>query len=196
MAGRSATEIVRLALLFAFLAVLVAFSRPEPWSVALGAPFVLAGGAIRLWAAGHLYKTQELITSGPYRYTRNPLYLGRLLLLTGVALMAWFPPLRVAGTAVPLNLVALAVGYAVFFGYYMPRKERIEPDRLRRIHGARYEAYFAAVPALFPTFTPYPDNGERWKRQRLQRNRETMTAVAMLGLVAVFALRALHVLSW
>ncbi len=190
MAGRSGAEIARLALLFAFLAALVGLSRPTPLWVAIGAPFVLVGVAVRLWAAGHLYKTQELITSGPYRFTRNPMYLGRFLLLTGVALMAWFKPLPVAGYDVPLNIVVLLVGYAIFFGYYMPRKERIEPDRLRKIHGRRYDAYNKAVPALFPTFSPYPDTGERWRKERLARNRETITAAVFVLLVVVFALRA------
>lgn len=190
MAGRSGAEIARLALLFAFLAALVGLSRPTPLSVAVGAPFVVLGEAIRLWAAGHLYKTQELITSGPYRFTRNPLYLGRFLLLTGVAIMAWFPPLPVGGFRIPMNVVVLAAGYAIFFGYYMPRKERIEPARLRGLHGARYDAYNKAVPALFPTFTPYPDNGERWKKERLARNRETLTAIVFVLLIVLFALRA------
>ncbi len=191
MAGRSVAEIGRLILLFAFLAALVWLSRPTPLSVLVGAPFVLVGEAVRLWAAGHLFKTQELITSGPYRYTRNPLYLGRFLLLTGVGLMAWFPQgVDVAGVRVPANVLVLAAGYLVFFGYYMPRKERIEPARLLALHGEPYRRYNAAIPALFPTLRPWPDDGRRWRRDRLARNRETLTAVAFVGVIAVFAIKA------
>lgn len=191
MAGRSTAEFVRLFLLFSFLAALVWLSRPTPLSVLAGAPIVLAGEAIRLWAAGHLFKTQELITSGPYRYTRNPLYLGRFLLFTGVGIMAWFPHrVGVAAIELPLNLLVLAAGYLVFFGYYMPRKERIEPARLLALHGDAYRRYNEAVPALFPTLRPWPDNGLRWKHERLARNRETVTAVAFVVLVAVFAVKA------
>ena len=49
---------------------------------------MLAGGAVRVWAAGYLFKTHELAMWGPYAYVRHPLYLGRLLLLCGFTLMA------------------------------------------------------------------------------------------------------------
>ncbi len=185
MAGRSGAEIARIVLLFAGLALLVGLSRPQPWTVLAGAPLVLAGEAIRLWAAGHLYKTEKLITSGPYRFTRNPLYLGRLLLFTGVALMAWFPR--------GMNVAVMVAGWLVFFAYYMPRKERIEPARLLRVHGESYRVYRDAVPALFPTPRAFPDNGERWRLERMRRNREEWTAAAFVLLVAVFALRAFGV---
>ncbi len=182
MSERSTTEIMRLTFLFAAILVLAATSSPRPWSVAAGALFVAAGEAIRIWAAGHLYKTHRLITSGPYRYSRNPLYLGRLLILTGVGLMAWFGPL--------VNLAVIALGWILFFGYYMPRKERIEPARLEQVHGESYRAYFKAVPALFPIRRPYPDNGERWKSERFLRNREHWMIIGLLLLVALFAARA------
>ena len=187
MAGRSGAEIARLFGLFLFLALLVWLSHPQPWSVAAGAPLVVLGEAVRLWAGGHLHKTEKLITSGPYRYTRNPMYLGRFLLLTGIALMAWFP--------YGANIVVLLIGWAVFFGYYMRRKERIEPARLLAVHGEPYRVYNAAVPALFPTLKPFPDNGERWLKERHARNREGLTAVFMAVVIVVFALRAFQVIS-
>ena len=42
----------------------------------LGAAIAILGEAIRLWAAGHLEQSKEITSSGPYRYTRHPLYLG------------------------------------------------------------------------------------------------------------------------
>ena len=179
MAGRSIAELLRLTLLYAALVVLAALSRPSAASVALGGTLILLGEAIRVWAAGHLFKTRELITSGPYRYSRNPLYLGRLLLLTGLCVMAWFSPL--------VNGTILVLGWALFFGYYMRRKERIEPARLERIHGEDYRAYKDAIPALFPTLSPWPDSGGRWRRERFLRNREHLTAIGLTIVVAVFA---------
>lgn len=191
MAGRSTAEIGRLVLLFAFLAALIWASEPTSWSVLAGVPFVAIGEAVRLWAAGHLFKTQELITSGPYRFTRNPLYLGRFLLLTGFALMARFPQaLDLGRVVVPANVLALIAGYAVFFGYYMPRKERIEPARLLSLHGEKYRAYRDAIPALFPTWRAWPDNGERWRAERMKRNREEITAAVVALIVVVFAVKA------
>jgi protein-S-isoprenylcysteine O-methyltransferase Ste14 len=158
--------------------------------VSIGFLFVASGEAVRFWAAGHLLKSVELVTSGPYRYTRNPLYLGRLLILTGICIMAKFP-FEVPGTdgfLVPLNLVVLVIGYAVFFGYYLPRKERVEPDRLREIHGEAFERYFRAVPALLPTFRPYRGGtGSGWSSDRMLRNREHWMVIG-LAILTLFLL--------
>jgi len=176
--------VIRLGALYAVLAVLVWMSRPTVASVAIGFAIVAVGEAIRFWAAGHLHKTVELITSGPYRYSRNPLYLGRLLIFTGLAIAINLPHY---GT-----WIALAIGYAVFFGYYLPRKERVEPARLRETHGAPYEAYFREVPALFPRLTPYAGGAATgWSSDRMLRNREHWMVVG-LTLVALFLLWRAH----
>ena len=162
---------------------LALLSRPTPLSVAIGFPFVALGEGIRFWAAGHLYKTVELITSGPYRYTRNPLYLGRLLILTGVCIMATLP--------FHLNWVALGLGYVLFFGYYMRRKERVEPARLRETHGEPYERYFKAVPALFPSFRPYHEGAsDGWSSDRMLRNKEHLMVIGVTVLTLLLLWRA------
>ena len=148
---------------------------PNPVEVTIGFVIAALGEAIRFWAAGHLLKTKELITSGPYRYTRNPLYLGRLLILTGLCVMARLPYFA--------NWILLAVGYAIFFFYYMPRKERVEPARLRAVHGEAYDRYFKAVPALLPTVKPYASASNLgWSSDRMIRNREVWMVA---GLVAI-----------
>ena len=86
-------------------------------------PVAAAGEAVRFWAAGHLLKTQELVTSGPYRYTRNPLYLGRLLIFTGLCVMAQMPW--------QANWIVLVLGYAVFFDHiHTPALLRARTNRL------------------------------------------------------------------
>lgn len=176
--------VLRLVALYAVLAILLWSSRPTVASVAIGFVFVALGEATRLWAAGHLYKTVELITSGPYRYTRNPLYLGRLLIFTGICIAARLP--------FGLSWVALAIGYVVFFGYYLPRKERVEPARLRGTHGEPYDRYFRAVPALFPRLTPYREASTMgWSSDRMLRNREQWMVIG-LTLVALFLLWRAH----
>ena len=169
---------LRLVAVYLLVAGLVVLARPTPLSVNLGLVFVVIGEGIRVWAAGHLRKTVELVISGPYRYTRNPLYLGRLLIFTGLCIMASIP--------YRANLVLLALGYIVFFAYYLPRKERIEPSRLREVHGAAYERYFESVPSLVPTTTPFPDTSATgWSSERLLRNREHWMVI---GLLAVWLL--------
>jgi len=161
----------RLLVVISILAVMY-FARPEPLWLAIGAVITALGEAVRWWAAGHLLKTTELVISGPYRYTRNPLYLGRFLILTGLSIAAKMP--------YRANWVLLVLGWIFFFGYYLRRKERVEPARLREFHGEAYERYFEAVPALFPTFRPYAATSDlRWSRERMLRNREQWMVIGL-----------------
>jgi len=160
---------------YAFVLLLLLAARPTPLSVSLGFAVVALGEALRFWAAGHLRKSVELVTSGPYRYTRNPMYLGRLIIFSGLCVMARLP--------YHANLIVLLAGWILFFGYYLPRKERVEPARLARLHGAAYERYRAEVPALFPRASPYTDVATRgWSSDRFLRNREHWMALGLLGL--------------
>lgn len=174
---------IRLVLLFALIVALLYLSQPTRNTVLFGLAFVVAGESIRFWAAGHLFKTKELITSGPYRYTRNPLYLGRLLIFIGLCLMVNLP---YGG-----SWVILVLGLAAFFGYYLPRKERVEPARLRAEHGEPFDRYLAAVPALFPRLPGYsqPSSGS-WRFGRMTRNREYWMVIGLAALTVFLWLRA------
>lgn len=172
---------LRLGVVYLFVAALVVVSKPTPQVFAVGLLFTATGEAFRLWAAGHLVKSVRLITSGAYAHTQNPLYLGRLLILTGVAIAARSEQF--------INLVALVIGYAVFFLYYIPRKIRVEGGRLARLHGAEFEAYHKSVPILFPSLRRYPA-AERnpWSFRLMVSNQEPFV---LAGLVLVFI-----VLGW
>ncbi len=168
---------VRLAGIYAAAALLVILARPSPLWMAAGLALVVPGEAVRLWAAGHLLKSKELVTSGPYAYTQNPLYLGRLLILTGLALMSPAPG--------GLNWMFLVAGMAGFFGYYLPRKLRVEGARLEGRHGDRFRWYSQSVPVLFPALRRYAEAERRpWSWGRMVRNREY---VMVLGLAAIVA---------
>ena len=160
-------------------------AHPTPWSVAIGLPCVAAGVALRIWAAGHLFKTHELIVSGPYAYTRNPLYVGTFLIGAGFAVMAG--P-SVAAFAVPIGLL-------LFFGFYFPRKERKESSVLESHYGERYRAYHAAVPALLPRLRPWSPEGEtqslRWSFERVRRNSELGSALTVVLALVALSLHAL-----
>ena len=147
---------VRLVSFFLLLGWLVWASQPTPGVFLLGLGPVFLGEALRFWAAGHLLKSRELVTSGPYAYTQNPLYLGRIFLYSGFCIMARLPH--------ALNLVVLAAGIAVFAFYYIPRKIRVEGKRLAKRHGDNWVAYHEEMPILFPRFTRYQGAGaERWR---------------------------------
>jgi protein-S-isoprenylcysteine O-methyltransferase Ste14 len=169
---------------------LVTLSKPTPASVAAGVPFVALGLAMRAWAAGHLVKTLELAVSGPYRHVQNPLYFGRLCLLVGFATMAWWP-VPLAGRTLPANVLLLLGGLAVFFGYYLPRKRRVEGGRLARLHGEAYTRWARNVPEILPRLRPYGANQRRWDPERFRENGEGLFVLFVSGVVAAFALRAL-----
>jgi protein-S-isoprenylcysteine O-methyltransferase Ste14 len=184
--AKSGLEMIRVLTVLGLLVVLGIYAQPRLVDIWIGLPFVVAGGWLRAWSAGYLLKTLELSITGPYAFTRNPLYLGRLLLLTGFGLMARLPGYG--------NLIILAVGYAIFFIYYLPRKERVECARLLETHGEPYRLYEAAVPALFPRLTPYRGAGggaAGWHWRRFSRNREYLMLLMEAGLAGLFLARAL-----
>lgn len=174
---------IRLAIVYAFIGALVILSRPDPIQVAVGAGFVALGEGLRMWAAGHLVKSTRLITSGPYAYTQNPLYLGRLLILTGLGIAARAP--------LYLNLWALAAGYAVFFFYYMPRKVRVEGARLAEFHGQAFEIYHRSVPILFPRLRRHPSaETAPWSFRLMVRNQEPLVLAGLIVVMAALAWKA------
>ena len=79
---------IRVPLGFAFAIVYLWLARPSPMSIVIGAVIVAAGLAIRAVASGQLRKNEALAMSGAYSYTRNPLYLGSILMAVGFALAA------------------------------------------------------------------------------------------------------------
>jgi hypothetical protein len=107
--------------------------------MALGAIGVVSGLLIRALASGHVRKNESLTTSGPYSYTRNPLYLGSLLIGLGFAAAArsWWVS------------VALIV---MFFGVYLP-VIRDEESFLRRKF-PEFGDYARRVPRMLPRLTP------------------------------------------
>jgi protein-S-isoprenylcysteine O-methyltransferase Ste14 len=125
---------------FLIVAVFAWFSHPTARSLAFSLPVSLAGLALRAWAAGCLAKNQRLATGGPYAYTRNPLYLGTLLVAAGLSLAARSPGLG-------------ALFAAVFVFVYLP-VIRNEEEYLHVLF-PDYTAYAAAVPLLLPRLTPH-----------------------------------------
>ncbi len=172
------------------LLALLWLSSPTPATVLLGLPFLVLGEAFRAWAAGHLLKSRELAVSGPYRHVQNPLYFGRLCILTGVSIMAWVP-WSWGGVPIPLNGVVWCLVVAGFFGYYLPRKRRVEGERLARLHGNAWACWARAVPEIFPRLTPHGVNVRRWARERFDDNDEGLMVLFVGALAASFAAKAL-----
>jgi protein-S-isoprenylcysteine O-methyltransferase Ste14 len=166
----------RVPLGFLCAAVFILFARPQPLTLVIGGGISLIGLVIRAWAAGHIRKNAALATTGPYGYTRNPLYLGSFLLGLGFTIGAgrWVLGLLFA---------------ALFAGIYLPVM-RVEASTLGEIFGDAYERYAREVPLFIPRLTPYlAHQGERvgFDSSLYLRYREYRAALGMLlawGLLA------------
>lgn len=193
--GKPFIEQLKLVAVFVMVGIALYYSRPTPVGFTVGAIFVIVGTLIRVWAGGHLTRDQRLTTSGPYQYTRNPFYLGRLLLIIGFAIMAGIG----GNLSEPRNIILCAViiiALFVFFGFYMPRKENREGGRLKKLFGPDYEQWKSNVPSLFPRLTPYVMNPKPWDKDLymgnsadFMGNKEVWTTVANLAVVVLFYIR-------
>lgn len=172
---------VRLGYLLAVVVLLLA--RPNPVSIVIGGLVGMIGLAIRAYAAGYLHKQEILTTTGPYAYTRNPLYFGSSILATGaaIAMHSWW--------AAALLLVYFALVYRLVM-----RREELE---LRQKHGAAFDAYADTVPLFFPrlpssTSLYSAKVGFSW--QQFRKNHEYQATLGflllLLGLVVIWCLRA------
>jgi protein-S-isoprenylcysteine O-methyltransferase Ste14 len=112
---------------------------PHPQAVAWSLALVVPGLWLRAYAAGTVKKNRELTVIGPYAYTRNPLYLGSMLIAAGfaVALLSW-----------PVALV-LALGFAVIYVPVIASEERF-----LRASFPGFDDYCRRVPRLIPRLTP------------------------------------------
>jgi len=161
--------------------LVVLLARPTALSLALGLPLAVAGEAARLWASGHIEKTRCLATGGPYAHSRNPLYVGSLLIALGVAVACWSP------------WVVLAV--ALYFLAFYPTVMREEAAFLERKFPVEYAAWEQAVPLFWPRLQPGGPRTSRFEWARVRLNREWRTAAA-LPLLAMLLLALPHLRRW
>ena len=167
----------RVPLGFVCAAVFLLLSRPRPLTLAIGAAIALPGLVLRAWATGHLRKNDALAVTGPYAYTRNPLYLGSFLIGVGFTIAS--------GRFVLGFLFA-----ALFLGIYVPVM-RVESATLATLFGESYQRYLKAVPLFLPRLSPYRDRTKdrpRFDPSLYKRYREYQAA---MGLVIAWALLAL-----
>lgn len=153
---------------FAFAAVYLWLACPTATSIVAGAGVAAVGLGVRAWASGHVSKAEEITQSGPYAYTRNPLYLGSIIIGAGFALAALSP--------------WIAIGMlAMFMAVYIP-VIRWEEAWLRA-HLDGFDDYAARVPRLLPRVTAAGAPGA-FSRERYLKHREYN---ALLGAAAMLA---------
>lgn len=132
---------LRVPLGFLFAIIFLYFAEPDFRFLAIGGIAAVIGLLIRAWSSGHIRKNQTLAVSGPYAYTRNPLYLGSFIMGLGftIASGVWW----------------LAILFAVLFlGIYLPVM-KAESKELTSIFGEIYRDYSIRVPLFLPRLTAY-----------------------------------------
>ncbi len=154
--------------------VVLYFAWPTPRSILLGALVGVIGLCVRAYAAGYLHKQEVLTVTGPYAYTRNPLYLGSAVLAlgAGIAARSW------------ISASILIVYFAVFYSMVMRR----EANELHLRHGASFEEYARAVPLFIPRLTASKipgDSAGSFSLAQYKKNHEWQAAVGFLFLLFV-----------
>ncbi len=163
------------------VALMLLFAAPTARSFLWGLPIAFAGELIRLWGvsiAGSETRVtggvgaSQLVTSGPFAWVRNPLYVGNILLYLGlgVASFALFPWLQ--------------AGAGLWFAFQYSAIVGLEEDFLLERFGEQYRRYAAAVPRFIPALRPYRDAGApqpilSWSRG-FRSERRTLQAIVLL----------------
>lgn len=159
---------------FAFAVLYLWLARPTGRSILLGVAVVIPGLLIRTLASGHVQKNEQLTTAGPYAYTRNPLYLGSLILAAGLALAArsWW----IAGGIV-----------LMFLTIYLP-VIRAEEAFLRQ-RFPEFEQYARQVPRLLPRLSAFSDHRGAFSWQLYWKHREYNAVLGSVAMLVALAFR-------
>ncbi len=153
--------------------VVLVFARPNLRSIAMGAAVGVFGLLLRGYAAGYLKKQEVLTTTGPYAFTRNPLYLGSAILAAGAAwaMHSW------------ISAGVLGVYFASVYYVVMRREE----GELYGHFGEAFEQYARTVPLFFPRLTParLGDSAGAFALAQYRKNHEHEAAIGFLFLLAI-----------
>jgi protein-S-isoprenylcysteine O-methyltransferase Ste14 len=160
----------RVPLGFAVAVATLLLARPTWTTWCVGLAIGAIGEVVRVWAAGHLEKGREVTRSGPYRWTRHPLYVGSTIMALGIVIASRSTIVAVMATIYMASTLTAAI--------------RTEEAFLMRAFGDTYDQYreSRAEPMA-----------RRFSLARTRRNREYRAAA---GLVAGFALLALKVIGY
>ena len=170
---------IRVPLGFLFAAAYLWLAHPALWSMVAGGCVAALGLLIRGLASGHVRKNEQLATTGPYAYTRNPLYLGSLVLALGfvIASRSW---------------IIAAIAVVLFIAIYLPviRGE----ERLLHAQFPEFADYSQKVPRLIPRWTAYGASRDSFDQHLYWKHREYNAAIGAVCMMA--ALIAKTLLHW
>jgi protein-S-isoprenylcysteine O-methyltransferase Ste14 len=160
---------IRVPLGFVFAALYIWLAKPTWWSIIAGAAVAALGVALRATASGHVKKNEELTTSGPYAHTRNPLYVGSILIGIGFGIAS-----RNVWVGVVLVLMFAAI--------YVPvvRSE----EAFLRGKFPEFDDYARRVPRFGYRLSAAGDPGAPFSRELYMKHREYNAAIGALLMIA------------
>jgi protein-S-isoprenylcysteine O-methyltransferase Ste14 len=172
---------IRVPMGFIFAVAYIWLARPTKTSLIAGALLLVPGLLLRGLASGHVQKEKQLTTSGPYAYTRNPLYLGSLMLAAGFAVAArsWW-------------IVALML--LMFAAIYIPVIAGEERTLRQKFPG--YEDYALHVPRLLPRLTPYGSQHSAYSSALYWQHREYQASIGCVAMLVVLVIKVVAKLVW
>jgi len=174
---------IRVPLGFVVAAVFLVFARASWQTLAWSLLLVVPGLWLRGYAAGYVKKNAELTRTGPYAYTRNPLYLGSMGIAAGFAVAAgrWW-------------LVVLLIG--MFLAIYVPTI--LSEEAFLRGAFPSFEEYERKVPRLLPRLTAarFGDTDGAVGRFSAERYRHHHEYNALMGAAAIYAALTLRMVLW
>jgi len=167
---------IRVPLGFLFAVFYFWRARPDWTSLAFGGLVAALGVFLRAMASGHVKKNEELATTGPYAYCRNPLYLGSIIIAIGFAIAArdlW----------VGLGIVIL------FTLIYVPviRSE----EAFLRGRFAEFDDYAQRVPRLVPRTLWLAGLTAGFSRDLYLQHREYNALIGAAAMLAALVVRML-----
>jgi protein-S-isoprenylcysteine O-methyltransferase Ste14/membrane-associated phospholipid phosphatase len=131
---------------------------------------VLAGALIRFWAHGH-FRKDRLVTTGPYALLRHPVYLGSLLVITGVLIQLQD---RFFNFGVIIPLIVVFYGAAIIF----------EEKSLEKRFGIQWQLYKSEVPCIIPSLRSWllPRHNRKWSWKTYLRTGEIWVTPLLISL--------------
>jgi len=162
---------------FVLVVVYLWLAKPGAHSLILGVVFIIVGLVIRGVASGHLRKNEQLATSGPYAYTRNPLYLGSLVIATGFTIAA-------------RSLWIAFILIAVFAVIYLP-VIRSEENDLGELFPWEFAKYARRVPRLVPRFRKSSGARAPFSWNLYCKHREYNASIGSAAILAVLMAKML-----
>jgi len=176
----------RVPLGFVVAAVFLVFAKPGWHTLALGLLLVLPGLWLRGYAAGYVKKNAELTRTGPYAYTRNPLYLGSMGIAFGIAIAA-------GGFSLERWWLGVLL-VAMFLAIYVPTI--LSEETFLRATFAGFDEYAQRVPRLLPRLTAarFSESNIGIGRFSAERYRHHREYNALMGTTAIYAALILRML--